>query len=475
MTGSPCTGVSDAGDRGTDDRGPGPRDLDAVTPGWRRTASWVLCSSALVLGMCATVTRAAGVADAPGGERAVRPAADRTFQLEGRGRGHGRGMSQWGANGAARLGYGYRDILGAYYPGTSPRLGASDTLRVRLTAPGPVLEVVPQEGTDLRVTLAGADQVDGGGLLPETLGVCGVRSWRVRHVSGGLRLEGLACDVWVPQPVRGRLTFRGAMTFGTPRDVVRVLLPGSTPRTRRDYRGTVTATLDPLGTYRIVNTVPLEDYLRSVVPAEMPAGWPLQALKAQAVAARTYALRDALTPGAAWDTCDSTSCQVYPGMADHDESGVRTVRREWTRSDTAVTETAGEILTFGGIPAFTEFGAANGGRTAAGTDPGHHPYQVARDDPWDRVVPNDAHRWEIVLPAASLERAWPGLGRVEAVRVTERDGGGAWGGRVLSVRVDGSAGSVVLPGQAFRSALGLRSTWWRAVPAPVDSPPTVVR
>src|SRR5690606_19661444 len=101
-----------------------------------------------------------------------------------------------------------------------------------------------------------------------------------------------------------------AVTVAAPSGVVTVVLPGgSTARYRGEVRGVVDGTHPRL---RTVNEVKVEDYLRGVVPAEMPAGWPADAVRAQSVAARTYAAHDMRANAArAWHTCDTTACQVY--------------------------------------------------------------------------------------------------------------------------------------------------------------------
>jgi stage II sporulation protein D len=209
-----------------------------------------------------------------------------------------------------------------------------------------------------------------------------------------------------------------------------------------------------------VNTLPMEDYLRAVVPAEMPSSWHPNALAAQAVAARSYASYDRATAtvGRTWDTCDTTSCQMYSGRP-----------AEALTSDSAIAATAGQTLTYQGQPAFTQFGAANGGWSAAGTKP----YLVAQADPYDGVIPNSANSWTNSIPVASIEAKWPSIGSYRQLRIISRDGNGEWGGRVLQAAIDGSAGSVTVTGATIRSAFGLRSEWF--VPTNMRSAPSYPR
>ena len=120
------------------------------------------------------------------------------------------------------------------------------------------------------------------------------------------------------------------------------------------------------------------------------------------------------------------------------------------------------VLTSSGEPAFTQFGSSSGGWTAAGS----MPYLPAREDPYDGWAGNPVHAWKIVLADTRLEQAWPAVGDLRRIEITSRDGNGAWGGRVGSITLTGSAGQVTVSGDSFRSALGLRSTWLTFTIAP---------
>ncbi|MDP9394425.1 MAG: SpoIID/LytB domain-containing protein, partial [Actinomycetota bacterium] len=402
---------------------------------------------------------------AAAGEVYPRPASG-GWVLDGLGHGHGRGMSQWGAYGGAKLGKTAAEILAAYYPGTTNAQTSVPTLRVRLTVDDGLLEVAP----DVPGKLAAATPGGTPAVLPGELGGCAVDRWRASRVTGGLQLEGRACGSWSVHPIGGATAVPAPLSFSTTAGRVRVVLGSGSGQFLRDYRGSVGAVVDPGGSYLTVNRVSMEDYLRSVVAWEMSPSWHLEALKAQAVAARTYASWDAASPSSGYDTCDSTSCQAYRGTADHRLDGTRTASHEWAASDAAVAATAGTILTYAGKPAFTQFSAANGGRSAAHPDEVNYPYLPERDDPWDGVIPNSGHSWRTTITPAAVEQAWPGVGTVRALRVLSRTGSGAWGGRITSVAVEGSAGTVTVSGDAFRFRLGLKSSWWRGPAAPAAAP-----
>ena len=127
-----------------------------------------------------------------------------------------------------------------------------------------------------------------------------------------------------------------------------------------------------------VNVLRLDDYLKGVVPREMPASWSPAAVQAQAIAARTYAAYERAHPLTdTYQICDTTSCQVYGGYSS-----------EHPDSNAAIEATAGKIQTYGGDPAFTQFSSSSGGWTSAGSVP----YLVAKTGSLRRLVGQpDAH------------------------------------------------------------------------------------
>jgi SpoIID/LytB domain protein len=184
------------------------------------------------------------------------------------------------------------------------------------------------------------------------------------------------------------------------------------------------------------------DYLKGVVPSEMPSSWAPEALKVQAVAARSYAMAgDNRFPGFA-DTCDTVQCQVYKG-----------IDAEKPSTNAAVDQTAGVVRMANGAIARTEFSASTGGYTAGGTFP-------AVVDDGDSVSDNPYHDWDVTIPATTIESAYPTIGDFQAIQVTKRNGLGAEGGRVTQAKIIGSAATVTTTGDDVRSKLGLRSDWF---------------
>ncbi|HEX6887564.1 MAG TPA: SpoIID/LytB domain-containing protein, partial [Candidatus Nanopelagicales bacterium] len=283
--------------------------------------------------------------------------------------------------------------------------------------------------------------------------------WRARAVRAGLRLDAACGGRWrtVQGAAPAAITFAGA-------DGMVATQNGTV---RRAYRGTVTATRLGSRAVAVVNTVAMEDYLRAVVPSESSPSWPDEALKAQAVAARSYAAREARGRAArSFDVYDTTRSQAYPGAAILD-SAWRPVRsREHPRSDAAIAATAGLHVTVDGVPALTQFGASNGGATAASP----LPYMTVQTDPWDaRAMRNPRLAWTHSIAAAELGRR-ARVGQVTAVEVLGREGAGPWGGRLTALRIVGTSGARTVSGDgAIRSMFGTASSMFTFTPAPAPA------
>jgi stage II sporulation protein D len=156
-----------------------------------------------------------------------------------------------------------------------------------------------------------------------------------------------------------------------------------------EYRGSIRLTRTANGV-AVVNTLPLDDYLRGI--SEVPSNWPLEAQKAQAIAARTYALHEALTTGtnaaykqAGADICATDACQVYAGLAKERRPG----SEAWIA---AVEQTKGQVVTYKGAPIVAKYSSSNGGQTVAGGQP----YLRATPDPDDAYSP--LHEWTASYP-----------------------------------------------------------------------------
>lgn len=207
-----------------------------------------------------------------------------------------------------------------------------------------------------------------------------------------------------------------------------------------------------------VNIVPVDDYLRSVVPEEMPVDWPAEAIKAQSVAARSFALASrGRHASEGYDLCTTTHCQLYTGTA-----------AEKSASNAAIKATRGEVLTYGGKPIEALFHTDSGGMTENSEDVwgGHVPYLRAAKDTPAKTMP-----WTKTISRADLERKLAAkghdIGKVRSIALSPLAIGRAAkdrtaSGRVKTMTVKGTKGTATLSGTTWRSLLGLKSTLFDA-------------
>jgi stage II sporulation protein D len=321
--------------------------------------------------------------------------------VSGHGWGHGLGLSQWGAYGYAKHGWTYDRILAHYYPGTTLGPAKVGTVRVLLAS---VKKVTIAGTAAWTVTDATGVHVDA---TPKTLVV----------KPSGIAAPQAPFTITSSQPVtvNGK-AYRGKLAVSTDGKVVQV-----------------------------VDTLGLEAYLKGVVPSEMPSNWPTEALEAQAVAARSYALAN-LTKGRAFDLYGDTRDQAYGGVAAESPS-----------ASAAIDATKGRVVLYKGKVADTLYFSTSGGRTASSLESTGTavPYLVPVADPFDTLSPY--HDWGPVLfDAAKLEKQLKLSGPIADVQAV--DGASA---RVKTLTVvSQDEAQVTLSGNQVRAALGLRSTWF---------------
>jgi stage II sporulation protein D len=350
-------------------------------------------------------------------------AARADVRIDGHGFGHGVGLSQYGAFGyAGQEGRGFRFILAHYYPGTTVERVPRARLRVRL-----------KESPALRVT--SADLARGGG---RTVRLRSTRTYRFAPWRAGqLRLIDLSAHrtlAHLAAPAR-------VTAASTPLELVGRAENGVTGGR---YRGALLMARSPTGVVAIED-VELEQYLGGVVAAEMPANWPPAALQAQAVAARSYALRSR-RPSEPFDVFADTRSQAYAGVSGEQPSALAAVRA-----------TRGLAVLSGGSVAETLFHASSGGRTAAVEEVFDSPplaYLTSVDDPYDTLSP--FHDWSVALPEAEIAEKLGVPNDFSDIGVAAKTPSG----RAATVRVAGSFGTRDFPASVVRAKLGLRSTWF---------------
>ncbi|GAA1879713.1 SpoIID/LytB domain-containing protein [Williamsia serinedens] len=376
-------------------------------PGSRARWGWVGLglAPALVVSAVATGTHLTDRTDD------VALSVGNTVTLIGHGFGHGRGMGQYGAFGYAKRGWRYDQILAHYYGGTSA--GKVDNPLVSVT-------LTQQPTASVRAD-AGA-RVGGQVVAPG----------QAVRLSGSTATITAGCGGGVVRTVTLPKAVVDPVAAGTNRPANELLrFCGNNTA----YRGSI-----GLDGGRVVNIVGIDDYVKGVTPKESPARWADQggaeALKAQAVAARTYALA-AVAKGKKID--DTMMSQVYGGASGEDP-----------RTNAAADATAGQIRVVNGQPAFTEFSSSTGGYTAGVNFP-------AVVDDGDTESPN--HNWTATVGSGSIASAF-GVGTLRDIAVTEANGLGAENGRATKVRIVGSSRTVETTGDDVRSKLQLKSAWF---------------
>jgi stage II sporulation protein D len=351
------------------------------------------------------------------------PTAGAAFVVTGHGWGHGVGLSQYGAYGFAQKGWTYPKIVLHYYEGTE--IGAAPVSRVR---------VLLASGTKaLKLGSAG--------------------DFRVRDGAGALHT--VAAGTYTLTPALKLKVDGGTTTRGLPGPLL--FQPAGSPLAlKRRYRGSIQVDVVN-GSLRAVNMVNLEQYLYGVVPSEMPFTWLPEALKAQAVVARSYALATRKT--GAFDLYSDTRSQVYLGI-DHEKPS----------TNAAVDATAGKVVLYEGEVAKTFFFSTSGGRTASAEDVWGEavPYLVSVPDPYDSISPH--HDWgPFSYTGAKLAKVMKMSGSVVDLQ-TELNSSG----RIKTLTVVGTKGTVSMKGTDLRKRLGLRSTWFTIGVLSLSAPPQVI-
>jgi SpoIID/LytB domain protein len=406
----------------------------------------------LIAGLVASMLALTGLVVVAAGPAAAFPSAHVDFV--GHGFGHGRGMGQYGALGYALGGMAYGDILQHYYSNTTAGSMNNDLMTVELMGDAGFDTIVQQEKGHLATT-AGAVPAAAKALRVQRVGV------NVFNVQWSGDCGGAGGWQTVANGVAGPVRITPTAPSPDHSDMLQVCNTSNI----RWYEGAI-ITADGAGTIHKVNELPIETYLHGVVPRESPASWGQlgngqgeEALKAQAVAARSYA---AAENRSAWaKTCDTTSCQVYGGRALQDGAGYQDLYGAGiysTTSDAAVAATAGQVRILNNAVARTEFSSSTGGYTAGGVFP-----PVIDDG--DATPSNPNHTWQASVPVATIEAAF-NVGSLVSIEVLTRNGLGDIGGRVLTIKVTGSTGSTTVSGTTFQAKLGLKSDWFRVVSQP---------
>lgn len=386
-----------------------------------------------------------------------------SITVDGQGSGHGRGLSAWGNYGSAvTRGWSWQQILDHYYGGTAAGTRENSPIGIRLMA----LDGAPATGV-----VSATGQATWNGVVAASL--------QASETGPNTYTVAAASDLRCPNAVEGWTVVAagvpGPITFSTPIDettgaagnVLGLCQPNGSVI---HYRGMITAINDSAGNNRTVNRARLENYLRGVLPREVSTSWGnaaggagMNALRAQSVAARSFALSQNRYPSFGAQTCDTTSCQVYggaayraspaaaisqPGRFSVCETGNDTF--ECANTDRGIADTAGVVRVWpSGNVVSTEYSASHGPYSAGGPFP-------SVDDTASNVPGNPNYQWTRSIDAAAIASRYQ-LGELTAAS-TEPDPNtpyvGVWDHRV---RLVGTLGTAVVSGWDFRNAFDLRS------------------
>jgi stage II sporulation protein D len=359
--------------------------------------------------------RAAAALAALMGLLALAPPANAavSWVVHGRGFGHGVGMSAYGAYGYAQHGKDYRFILGHYYSGTT--IG---------TIPGPRVVRVLLDISGEDVGFSGATSACGRALDPQ-------RSYQAHRDGDAVKLRSAAGKPIASCGERLRAAGPGQVTIG-----------------ETTYRGALEAvpTESDAGALNVVNALAVDQYVKGVIPNESPPSWPLEELKAQAVASRSFALT-AGVGGNGFDLYADTRSQVYEGLSS-----------EYSSTNAAAAATRGQVVEYGGKIAQTLFSACSGGHTESNQNVfggAAIPYLQGVPDPFDGECP--LHEWTLRFsgPEISAKLGAYLQGKLKQVVVTKR----GVSPRIIEARLIGTGGVSTVSGEQLEVALGGYDTW----------------
>jgi stage II sporulation protein D len=373
-----------------------------------------------------TLAAVAATLAAAGATLAASPAAEAasSFYISGAGNGHGIGMSQYGAYGYAQHGWSYRQILAHYYQGTA--IGA--------TSPSQLVRVLLGTGGSGPPTFTGANSAVAPKAANQTVSLSTGQKYYMKALSGG----------------NVALYDQSGQQLISARPPLVVSGPGPLDFSGHgEFRGSLEFRWEWGLKVQTVNAVDLEDYVRGVISAEMPASWSSQALDTQAVAARTYAITTSVN-GNGYTLYSDTRSQMYQGVS-----------AETASTDAAVADTRGQVVTYDGSPVATYFFASSGGYTESvqnvwiGSNP--EPWLRGVPDPYDDAGGNPYYRWSESMSMSSAASQLGSLvkGTFEGITITQH----GVSPRVVTASVHGSGGTTSVTGPQLQGIFGLMSTY----------------
>jgi stage II sporulation protein D len=334
--------------------------------------------------------------------------------VRGHGFGHGVGVSQYGAYGYALHGKDYRFILGHYYQGSS--IGQIEGTRIVRV----LLDISPGD-----IGFSAATSACGVALDP-------TRTYEAHRDGSHVKLRSSAgkpladCGTKLRAAGKGKIVIAGVGT----------------------YRGVLEAvpTESEAGSLNVINALPVEQYVKGVIPNESPPSWPAAELQAQAIESRSFALT-AGVGGNGFDLYNDTRSQVYDGLSS-----------ETATTNAATEATRGQVVTYGGKIVETYFSACSGGYTESVQNVfggAAIPYLTGVPDPYDYYCP--LHDWTLKFSGPEISAKLGGYldGKLKQVVITKR----GISPRIVAAKLIGTGGVTTVSGEQLEVALGGYSTW----------------
>ncbi len=324
----------------------------------------------------------------------------------GAGTPHGIGMSQYGAKAMAKKGNDYEKILTHFYQGTYlERIDTSNTtVRIKLSA-SPSGGSIIVRGGRAKIILRGNEKelLDGESVLSQI-------GMKLVPLSPSTRFE-------ITYKYNRFKIFRGEIEI------------------KNAYSGLLT-----------INNINIESYIKSVISGEMSHSWPLEALKAQAVAARNYAYKN-IKPGSLYDLCDTPTCQVYLGAS-----------YEFPSTDQAVKETEGRILKYGSEIITAYYFSTSGGWTENNENVwGGTPRPYLRGVPSPGEEESHYHYWQTRTFTKEEIQGYLNsdsdtyIGDLQKIEIQKR----GVSGRIMAIKIKGSAGEKLVTGKTFKYVINI--------------------
>lgn len=353
------------------------------------------------------------------------------YNFSGRGWGHGLGLSQYGAKGFAEKGYTVDKILETFYQKTIAGKVSNSTVRVHVAEKKSFINFI--SSTNFSFIDASNKKYD----------LTGSQNYRVYR-------NGSMYEVFNATSKKTKGKYKGPLLFRQGKNPIKLLNNNDNGVSSVMYRGSLRVILKG-SAFTVINYIRLESYLRGVVPYEMPSSWHIEALKAQTVAARSYAVSSKKNYGD-FDLYSTVYSQVYGGYS-----------AENRRTNSAIRSTLGVVRTYNGNVIQALFFSSSGGKTENnenvwGGQP--VPYLRGVNSPYEGT-----NAWTVKLSSSYLEGK---LGKYSSTNTSGVRGTlnnltidkTGYSPRAVKVKISGSKGESYISGNKLRGLLKLKSTWF---------------